>query len=528
MLKNSILKMIVTFLVLSSLSLDLFAKRKKQYFHEASFEVDFQVTHQIIPFEIIGEENKKIVIIGVENNIKQEEEKIGNNNAIVAIYKKKNGGLTYELQNKIAFPHSTIAFDILKLQSEKNVILLLSSTQLSTLDIETGNIDKLADIDSIYLQDKPQFIARKKLVKDINGDGIDDIVIPSFKYLNVLVQHKEAKELLDKKIIDDFSISQLPISAFVDMSSSQISFSEQNYFSQDANFDGLNDFLFVENGKLTGFMQKEQGLFSESSTLIELPFEFSGLPWWLVRGADGETADQSDLKHRLLEDIQDINGDGVLDIMVKKTVSSGVLDREISYDFFFGFEKNGVLSFDLEANTNISAEGTLSNLKLIDMNLDNKKEVLVSSFDIGVSQIIGALLSGSIDQDVFVFSLDENNSFGEEPIFEEEVSLSFSLSSGQSGQPVILTMDSDGNKRKDIILSVGEKRLNVFHGLGKTDESEKLFISKSKRHKTKLPADGNMVISNDLNQDGKDEIIMRYGKQDDIELKNKIVILTAK
>ncbi len=195
--------------------------------------------------------------------------------------------------------------------------------------------------------------------------------------------------------------------------------------------------------------------------------------------------------------------------------------------FFLVLKKNGVLSFDKEPNTNISAEGTLSDLKLIDMNNNKKLEVLVSSFDIGVSQIIGALMSGSIGQDVFVFSLDAENKFGDEPIFEEEVSLSFSLSSGQSGQPVIITMNTNGDKQKDILLSVGEKRLNIFHGLEKNEEGE-LFNSRSKRQKTKVPAEGSMIIANDLNKDGRDEIIMRYGKQDDEKLKNKIVILSAR
>jgi hypothetical protein len=517
--RNIIAKTSFVILAVSLLPFDLQAKRKKQYFNEASFEVDFEITHKIMPLEIISGGNKELVIVGAEaqnESINSTQRK----QPIVAIYQKVDNALSYELLKKINLPFSTIAFDSIKLPQHKNAFVLIDSQKISLLDLASGEFSKIADVNSIYLQDKPQFVAKKKLVKDLNSDGLDDILIPSFKKMTLFLQTKDA--------LNPFIENSLPINAVVDMSSSQISFSEQKYFIQDINFDGLSDFVLVKNGKLTSYNQKELGQFSDQENPLLLPFDFSGLPWWLQKGADGETADQSNLKHSMLEDIKDINGDGVLDIMVRQTVSSGVLDREISYDFYFGFDKDGKLSYEEKPQTNISAEGTLSDLKLIDMNHDGKLEVLVSSFDIGVSQIIGALMSGSIDQDVFIFSLDDKDQFGEEPIFEEEVSLSFSLSSGQSGQPAIITMDSNGDRQKDILLSVGEKRLNVFHGLEQNEGNQELFNTRSKRQRTKVPADGSMIISSDLNQDGKDEVIMHYGKQDDESLKNKIVILSAK
>ncbi len=335
MLKNIVLKTVLIILVFSFLSFDLSAKRKKQYFNETSFEIDFDITHKIIPLEVQNGGNKEIVIIGVESASKEKIEEY--KNTIVAIYQKVNEGLEYELLRKIALPKNTIAFDIIKLYGDKNCLLLLNSQQIQLLHLDSSELEIIANIGSIYLQDEPQFISKKKMVKDLNGDGLDDIIIPNFKYVNLLLQQKNS--------LDKFLRSTLPIKAVVGMNSSQISFSEQKYFIQDVNFDGLNDFLLVKEGKLTAFIQKELGQFSERSEVIELPFKFSGLPWWLKRGADGETADQSNLKHSMLEDIQDINGDSIPDIMVKKTVSSGVLDRENSYDFFFGFEKKWCFKF---------------------------------------------------------------------------------------------------------------------------------------------------------------------------------------
>ncbi|MGB0496155.1 MAG: hypothetical protein ACPGJI_07355, partial [Kangiellaceae bacterium] len=101
MIKNTLLKLFLTFLVISSFSLDLNAKKRKQYFNEASFEVDFEITHQIIPLEIDGTGNKEIVIVGVENNANGTDK---SNNVIIAVYQKAKSGLSYELFNKINLP----------------------------------------------------------------------------------------------------------------------------------------------------------------------------------------------------------------------------------------------------------------------------------------------------------------------------------------------------------------------------------------------------------------------------------------
>jgi len=251
--------------------------------------------------------------------------------------------------------------------------------------------------------------------------------------------------------------------------------------------------------------------------------KLSGIPWWALKGADGESVDQSNLEHQMLESFEDINGDGIDDIMIRLTTSSGVFERENRYEIHYGQNIEGSLSFNKEPDTSISADGTLSGLQLIDMNNDGRKEILVSSFDIGVGQIIGALLSGSIDQDVFIFALDNDDNYNNNPRFSEDVDLSFSLSSGRSGKAVILSADFNGDGVKEMLLSDNDKRLSIYTGL----TTDKLFSSSYKRHRLVLPQDGEMLTSAELSNDDIESVIVRYGNQDDENLRNKIVILSA-
>ncbi|MBV1910925.1 MAG: VCBS repeat-containing protein [Kangiellaceae bacterium] len=496
---------LIILLLLLQISLDVAAKRtKKQYFNQVELNVEFDITHPILTGNFLADEQKEILILGLnEAELK-----------VASVYSFDISSNSYQMRQQVQLPAMTIAFDIITNHQGIEQLLLMEATELSTLDFSTGIVKPLSTISSIFLNHQPQFIARKKLVGDFNGDKLDDIAISDFSNRTVMLQQADG----------EFVFNNLPIKANVDMSTDNISFSEPSVFNIDVNFDQRPDVVLIEDSKMVVFEQGENLQFSSIANTISLPAGISAKPWWFMRGADGESVDQSNLEHRMVEVLEDINGDLIVDLMVRQTQSSGVLDRQNTYEIHFGKNVNGVLTFDEKADTTISAEGTLSGLQVIDVNNDGRKEVLVSSFDIGVSQIIGALMSGSIDQDVFLFSLDASDKFNSEPLFSEEVDLNFSLSSGSTGEPVILSADFNGDGFKEIMLSANDERLAIYTGTNDED----MFESRSKRHKLVLPQNGSMLSTSDLNNDNKEEVIVRYGKQDEEELRRKVVILSAK
>ncbi len=157
----------------------------------------------------------------------------------------------------------------------------------------------------------------------------------------------------------------------------------------------------------------------------------------------------------------------------------------------------------------------------------------MAGFDIGLSQIIGALVTGGIDQDVYVFKMSEQDKFPTKPVIKKGVELTFSLSSGQSGSAVVKLADLNGDGLKELILSDDDDELKIYLGkkVSKTSKSSKKKRSFNKRsvsYSTQLPKDGNLVMVEDLNGDGKDDLLMKFSRLDGEGKGNEFKILFSR
>jgi len=489
----------------------------KLSFEHYKISAPFKVSLPVIAVDIISNAQHpadELVLIG---NDKQ-------NKAWLAVYVLDAQKNDFVLFDKLRLPKQYFAFDV---SENKQGLYFLAKNEVASLhyndDLHQNDkatsglfIQQKQMISSIFLQDEPSFIAKKDFIQDVNKDGIDDIILPDFEHTNLWLAVTDNQ---------DYFYQHLPIKTRVELNRSGVSFNPLTLFLADLNLDGQQDIAWVSKGQINYFSQQAQGKFFAEQKTLDINNEIDGLNWWQIRESDGENLDQSELSHRVIEEIRDINGDGLVDLGVRFTKSSGVFERVNDYEFYLGFRnKNGQLEFPKIANTVIKAEGTLTGLNITDINNDGKFEVLLSSFELSISNIIGALLSGGIDQNVLLFALNDNDVYSSDSIIDKEVELSFSLTSGQSGEAIVLLTDVNGDELQDLVLSSGEEKLNIFLG----QKSARLFNRKASKHKLQLPKDGALFEHYDINHDGKQDFIMRYGRLDDESMANQVTILMVK
>lgn len=497
--------------ITAAVALPAEAKTKKQaIFAESSIELPINPSHEVMTADLLASEGKELFTFAVDE--KQQ--------YWLFIYGLDAEQSKYALSGKYPLPENVYSFDYTESSSGEQHLYFLSANQL--IKFEVNEKDKLAsafkpihDVQSVALPHQQQYLIKGNFLKDVNNDGREDILLTDFASTKLLLANDNGT----------FAQSILPIKPNVRVNRQSTTYEYPEIHAADVNLDSMQDVVVVEQGKLAVYKQTEDGSFSSTADIHDLREDISGIDWWSQRPIDGKPIDQSNLVYRRLEQLKDINNDGITDMVVRYTQSSGVLDRANDYEIYLGQNDNGQLVYSSEPSSVISAEGTLTDLEFVDVDGDKKLEVMLAGFDIGLSQIIGALMSGSIDQDVHIFKMDESSNFHRKNKTTKEVELTFSLSSGTSGSPVVKLADIDGDGIKDLVLSDGDDALKIYKGSDKG--IKQLFAKRAQKHKIDLPKEGESIVVEDLNGDGKDDLLIKYSTQDEDEYHKKIRVLFA-
>lgn len=505
-------------------------------FSEYQIALPFNLTQPVVVANLLANPGNELLMLGVSEEGQRQ----------LAIY-AMDANNKWLLMDQMTLENNLFAFDVGELQTDglqklyflskehifqyqfaspssaavKQKGQLMAAPQNDTIpSIKHSNSSLLAltKVKSMYLSEQADAIVAVDFAKDINNDQRDDFVVPYFEQLNLYLSDKQnpTNTGLNEQILN--------IKSLLRVDGAEVRFQPRELLFVDMDLNLTSDIVLVESGQLRVFQQTAEGRFNSEPLIIALAPDIEGIDWWDKIEADGQQLDQSQLKHKRVETITDVNGDSLPDLIVRFTQSSGVLDRTNDYEFFYATATAGRLSYAQTANTRIASESTLSDFKLFDLDEDGKQEVMLSSFDLSLSQIISALLSSSIEQEVLIFKMDDNNLFSAKPTASQDVEITFSLSSGRSGEPMVKAQDINGDKLKDLIFSEGEEEIKVLLA---SSDGKRLFSRRAEKYKVRVPKNAKAITHHDVNNDGKMDLILHYSRADPAELLNKIIVLIA-
>ncbi|WP_371377148.1 FG-GAP repeat domain-containing protein [Thalassotalea aquiviva] len=469
-------------------------------FNQYDIVAPFNISQAPLSANLLPNYGNELILIGEKNGDHK-----------LALFAWTEDSQSYQMLRQVDLPKTFFSFDLGEVDADglQSLYFLTSNQVMQFKPTADEFYQPILDVQSIYINSHAHYLRQADFVVDINKDGLADVVLADFAHLNVYIQQSNTQ----------FIAQKIPISPTVEIFDGSVSYTEKPYYFVDMTMDNLQDIVLSGDGELQVYVQQKQGKFDLNGKSISINPSITGVNWWDTRGADGQNLDQSNLKHRTIEHLIDINNDNLPDMVVQYTQSSGVLDKSNDYEIYLASVVKGELVYPAQASSLVKAQGTLTDLDFIDIDNDAQKEIMTSSFDISVSQIISALLTGSVDQDVLIYALNSDNEY--QTKISKEVELTFNLTSGKSGSPVIKMTDLNGDGVKDLVLSSSEQKLSVYPGKAKGN----LLHKKAQKLAVKLPKNGALLSSEDLDQDGRSELLVRYSLEDGEDMQSRLLVV---
>jgi hypothetical protein len=382
------------------------------------------------------------------------------------------------------------------------------------LDFSSGTLRRAQMVSSLFRLPRSSSIVSSDFMQDLNGDDLDDILVADFSGLQVSIQAANG----------DFS-SPLALSAEPEMNLSEnsVRYRSPRTLVADANFDGHDDVLMVEDRSLRVFPGNAAGGFDAEAVVLPLELDLPSRAQLREWDNDRGDIDQSNLSIRRIDRIADLNGDGVADLLTTATHSRGVFDKSSDFAIHLGRNNEGWVSYSREPDSTLVSEGMQFDLLVEDLDGDGRKDLVVPSVRLGLGRVIKALFSGTMTMDLGFYRSDDQGFYTGKPNFSASSKLRIDLKKGQTDVPAILAADFDGDGVKDLLVQQSREELKITLG----DGSEDLFGGASHRVTTLLPRNGDRIQPLDVDGNGLNDLVIQYRGSDGEDLEGKIRVMLA-
>jgi len=444
-----------------------------------------------------------------------------NNTKSLQLFEMQNGFYPDNAAYEIALTEDVIFLDIAATVGRDMLVVFYAGSAVQ-LDPRTGATRHLIQFSSIYNAPVDQKIPKLDMVRDLNGDNLDDFIIPGFKGYEVYIQNH------DGTFGNGISLNAPPIM--------DISFRDNPWYQArkiyhaDVTNDGRADLVFWVVDKFMVYQQLADGTFTDE------PVQFSPKVIFDAEGYEGVSMrmgeeDQSDAQQQALFQLKDFTGDGIPELVTLAVKSQGVLKKSTTYNIHTGAglypsESDSAYmlpDFQVEPASTIRSRGIQFDLEEKDLNNDGQLDIIVSSVEIGVGKIIRALLTGSIAINLDFYQMADGI-YPEKPNLHREVTATFNMSSGDVFLPTVLISDINGDGQEDLAVQDGRDTLEIFHGVS----NGKLFERRANKVSVEMPRDPDLVESLDLNGDGKQDLLIRLEPEEDDNNTHRLKVLVSK
>jgi len=382
--------------------------------------------------------------------------------------------------------------------NDSEVIFFLSATHVSAYDVSTKEVKSLFEVESLFHYQQEFSAKFDEFVLDLNNDGLSDVVTYSLDKAHLYLQNS----------VGEFKHQTLNIAPKVSTSSNGVTFTPRPFHFIDVNGDDHKDVTFQVDDQLLAFLHTKDGSFSKDAEVITLNAGLlSRIAYKKLKKASNKK-----LPSVSIEAIEDLNNDGIVDVITKEKIKSGMMSFENELKIRFGYLDNGLLSFHQKPDGKAAFKGE-GDMVFKDINNDGFKDYYTTSAEIGLGMIMSAM-SGSVELDMRFYLMQANGQYSTKPVFESEMEVAISDDSAGLGLNAIEDFNGDG--LNDLIIQTDDDEFKIFKGGNK-----KVFAKRGVKYSIDMPVKGRTEVK-DFNGDGKADILFIHGKKYDEDEEKEI------
>ncbi len=255
----------------------------------------------------------------------------------------------------------------------------------------------------------------------------------------------------------------------------------------DTDGDGLRDLILVDEDRVTVFRQQPGLTFARAGA--ERDFE--------VR----TVAERKDSFSTAIVRTADLDGDGIVDLVLQKQVTHGVTSAATTNYVYLGRRGGG---WDDQPNQILRSEGLGGiGLELLDVTGDGRPDLIMPTVVMGVWQIVRILTSKTVKVNLQIFPFGSDRKFADKPSAERELRFHIALS-GDGDLPAFdLRGDYNGDRRRDLVFGDEADDLGFYLG------QDGARVGKDAVEHVNVNAAAT-VEPVDLDGKGKDDLVLHY------------------
>ncbi len=387
--------------------------------------------------------------------------------------------------------------------------------RLTWFDPESATERDLVAVQSDFRASERGEVLHVDMTRDLNGDGLDDLVLVHGHGFQVLVQ------MAGGSFADPVTVGP---TAGLDRVYGADGYKYRPWdeggrvHEMDYDLDGRTDLVFWNRDHFAVHLQDEGGLYpAKASTTFTtaIPFDSDQIASLAapggIRSRRMDHMPEGESTGRVLDSLTDMNGDGVTDLVVFSLKGSSLWKMHSSYEVYLGAPgPAGGVEFSTEAGALIESQGIIAGVDRHDFDGDGQIDVMLTSFHptvfSAIRVLVMSLLTGAGSFDLEVFRMEDGR-YGDRPNAVREIRPRTPRKTGERAfWPAVRLGDVNGDGRSDVLVARNRKRLDIHFGV----PGPALFANKPRRLMIPVPEDEEYTWLADLNRDGRQDVLMHH------------------